>query len=304
MLKSERRKEPISPYKRQDILTAITFLLPNFLGFVCFTLFPLAFGFVLLFLQWDVVTPPRFIGLQNLKEMFTADPLSWLVAKNSMIFAFGAVPLTLICSLALALLVNRAIRGIAILRTIFFAPVVTSSVAAAIVWKMAYNPDYGFINGFLVRLGISDPPRWLASTIWALPAVILVYAWKNMGYYMVLLLAGLQGIPQHLYEVADLDGATNWHKFRYVTLPLLSPTLFFVMIMLVNSSFQSLDLVYVMTKGGPVNATNVIVMYIYQQAFQFFRMGYAASLSWVLFAVIFGFTILQFALQKRWVFYG
>src|SRR6185503_15597282 len=196
----------------------------------------------------------------------------------------------------------RPIRAMALYRAIYFVPVVTSLVAVAMVWQWLYHSEVGLINYLLIDLGLPKV-NWLGSTEWAMPAVILMTSWKSMGYYAVIFLAGLQGIPGHLYEAADIDGANSWQKFWRITLPLLSPTMFFVLVISIIQAFQVFGQIFIMTRGGPANATSTIVYFIYNQAFVWFRMGYAAAASWVLFAIIFVVTILQTRWQRRWVHY-
>jgi multiple sugar transport system permease protein len=205
-------------------------------------------------------------------------------------------------AMVLALLCNRSMRGVYWYRTAFFAPNVTSTVAISLVWFWLYAPDVGLINWGLSQMGI-EGPAWLSSVTWAMPAVIVVGVWQHVGYPMMILLAGLQGVPESLYEAAKLDGATATQRFRHVTLPLLSPSIFFLLITQFIASFQVFGLIYVMTGGGPANATNVYIHYLYQNAFSFGRLGYASAMAWVLFALIGLITLIQWRLQKRWVFY-
>jgi multiple sugar transport system permease protein len=197
---------------------------------------------------------------------------------------------------------NSSIRGITVFRGIFFIPVITSAVAVAMIFRWLYNRDFGLINLALAFVGLPSVP-WLSSTAWAMPAVILMAIWKRVGYDMVIYLAGLQAIPPQLYEAAQIDGAGRWHRFRHITLPLLTPTTFFILVISLIGSFQVFDLAFILTSGGPGNATNTIVMYVYNQAFQFFHMGYAAAVAWVLFAIILVITLIQWRIQKRWVHY-
>jgi multiple sugar transport system permease protein len=214
----------------------------------------------------------------------------------------GTVPAGIVQSLQLALAMNSPVPGITACRAIFFVPVITSSVAVAMIWRWLYNRDFGLINTGLIALGLPAIP-WLSSTAWAMPAVILMAVWKRLGYDMVIYLAGLQAIPPQLYEAAEIDGAGRWHRFWYITLPLLTPTTFFILVISIIGSFQVFDLAFVLTSGGPGNATNTIVMYVYNQAFQFFHMGYAAAIAWILFTVILTITLIQWRIQKRWVHY-
>jgi multiple sugar transport system permease protein len=241
-------------------------------------------------------------GLENFREMFTTDEVFRAALFNTVYFTAVSVPLSVVLGLVTAMLVNQALRGIVIFRSIFLLPYVTVTVALSLVWKWIYLPDIGLINSVLGVFGIDGPP-WLTSGTWAMPALILMSVWKGFGYNMVIFLAGLQGIPDHLYDAAKVDGATAWRRFLNVTLPLLSPTTFFVVVISVISSFQVFDQALIMTNGGPGTATTTLVLYIYQKGFQSFEMGYAAAVALVLFAVIFVFTVVQFLFQRRWVTY-
>jgi multiple sugar transport system permease protein len=220
----------------------------------------------------------------------------------------GSVPLGVLCALALALALNQKIRGITFYRTIYFIPVVSSMIAVALMWRWMYNPTSGILNYILnsvfdfFHLPFSAP-EWLQSTRWAMPAIILMSVWKGLGYNMVLFLAGLQGIPTHLYEAAEIDGASSFKKFLHITLPLLTPTTFFIVIIAIIGSFQVFEQAYIMTQGGPARATVTTVYHIYENGFQWYKMGYASAIAWVLFALILVVTLVQWKYQDRWVFY-
>ena len=206
----------------------------------------------------------------------------------------------MLCSLGLALLLNQPLAGRNLLRTTFFFPYVASLVAVAVVWNMLFYPAAGPVNQILTVLGVANPPRWSASVEWAMPTVILATIWRNMGYYMVIYLAALQGIPSQLYEAASLDGANGWQRLRYVTLPLLTPATFFISIMLTVTSFKVFDLILVMTGGGPGRATNVLVVHTYNTAFREFKFGYSSAIAMVLFLIVLLITIVQFRMEDRW----
>ncbi|MGE5577879.1 MAG: carbohydrate ABC transporter permease, partial [Syntrophothermus sp.] len=206
-------------------------------------------------------------------------------------------------SLGLAIAVNRQLKGISFFRTALYMPTVTSTVAISIVWIWLYNPSFGLINWFLGSLGVANPPHWLETTFWAKPAMIVMTVWQECGYYMIIFLAGLQTIPDHLYEAADIDGASVWQKFWRITLPLLSPTTFLVTVMKTIYAFQIFEQVYVMTQGKPAGTTETIVYFIYMNGFRWFKMGYAAAAAWILFVIIFTLTLIQFRFQKNWVHY-
>jgi len=286
---------------RKETAAGYLFLLPALGGILVFILGPVVAAIALSFTKWDLLTPAKFIGLSNYQELIQ-DPMFRKVMLNTLIFTGASVPLSLILSLGLALALNQKIKGIVIFRTIYFLPVVSSMVAVSLVWRWLYNPNYGLLNYFLNLLHLPSV-NWLFSTTWAMPAVILMSVWKGLGYNMVIFLAGLQGIPQMYYESAKIDGAGKFQAFKNITLPLLSPTTFFVLVISIISSFQVFDQIFVMTSGGPAHATEVIIYYIYHNAFQIFRMGYASALAFCLFIIIFALTLLQIRLSKRWVFY-
>ncbi|MCC7372789.1 MAG: sugar ABC transporter permease [Chloroflexi bacterium] len=296
------RRGGFSPLRRQETIAGYLFLLPNILGFLVFSSIPVFATFTISMLDWDLIRAPRFVGLENYIKLLTDDAVFRKVLWNTAYYVLGTVPAGVILSLLLALAMNTNVRGIAIYRALFFIPVISASVAVAVMWRWLYNTDFGLINLVLRNIGMSPIP-WLSSTAWAMPAVIIMAVWKSLGYNMLIFLAGLQSIPVHLHEAAAIDGANSVQRFRHITLPLLAPTTFFVLVISVIGSFQVFDLAFVLTRGGPGDATNTIVMYIYNQAFQFFHMGYAAAIAWVLFGIVFLVTLAQHQLQKRWVHY-
>ena len=279
------------------------YLMPILIGLFLFSAGAVVMSFLLSFTRWEIVTPPQWIGFGNYTAMFGSE-LFWVVFRNTFYYTILSVPLSLAGSLALALLVNHKLKGITFFRTVYFLPVVSSMVAVALIWSSLYNPEVGLLN-YLLKLffGISGP-SWLADTKWAMPAMVLMSLWKSLGYNMIIFLAGLQNIPEELYEAANIDGARSWHRFSRITIPMLSPTTFFVLVINLIGSFQVFEQTYMLTKGGPANATLTLSYYIYQNAFQFFKMGYAAAMGYVLFAIIFIITLVQFRYQRRWVFYG
>ncbi|HEX2037639.1 MAG TPA: sugar ABC transporter permease [Chloroflexota bacterium] len=292
------------PARRQwrSWLVGYAYLLPTLCGLVLFSAGAMVASFLMSFTKYELVTPPVFIGLRNYADL-AGSSLFWKVLGNTFYYTLGYVPLNLAASLALALLVNTRLRGITLFRSFYFTPVVTSGVAVAMVWAWLYNPQFGLIN-YLLRVGLGvQGPAWLSSTEWAMPALIILGVWRSAGYNMVIFLAGLQNIPAELYEAAEIDGAGWWARFRHVTLPMLSSTTFFVLVVSVIHSFQVFEATYIMTQGGPANATLTLSYYIFQNAFEWFHMGYAAAMAWVLFGVIMVFTLLQMRLQRRWVFY-
>lgn len=277
------------------------FLLPSLLGLTIFTILPIAASAGLTFFDWDLLTPPRFVGASNFVRLI-ADKDFRASLLHTLQYIVGYVPMVTVLALAVAVALNRPGRLMLFLRTAFFLPVVSAWVAVALIWMWLLNPRYGLFNYLLGLAGIHGP-AWLFDPQWAMPAIILTSVWKDIGFVMVMFLAGLQNIPGEYYEAASLDGASNWQRFRYITLPLLSPTTFFVLVILLINSFQVFDQVWIMTGGGPAGATSVLVEQIVKHAFSYSRMGYAATISWVLFALVFAATLIQSQLQRRWVAY-
>ncbi|GGI65276.1 ABC transporter permease [Enterococcus alcedinis] len=290
-------KKKTNSLKIKKNLTGLSFILPNFAGFLVFTVIPVFFSFILAFMKWDSFSKPEFVGLANFTKMWN-DTSFWISFKNTIVYTVGVVPLTLICALGLALLLNQKIKGVSFFRTAFFFPYVTSLVAIAVVWNMLFHPTMGPINQ-LLKVVIANPPGWTSSSDWALWAIVIVSVWRGMGYYMILYLAGLQSISKELYEAASMDGANNWKQFWNITLPSLRPTTFFVTVMLVINSFKVFDLIQVMTDGGPGRSTNVLVYKIYNEAFVNFEFGYASAISLVMFVIVLGVTVIQFSWNKR-----
>jgi multiple sugar transport system permease protein len=284
--------------RKGDFLPAVFFLSPTLIIFSAFILFPVLFSFYLSFQQWNMFSgDSTFTGLDNYIRMFNSGEF-WSVLKNTAIYTFGTIPLNMGFSLLVAYILHKKILGKKLLRTLFFAPVVISPVAAAVIWRWLYDPNFGLINFFLGIIGI-NPINWLNDTAAAMAALIIMGVWKTFGINMVLFAAGLQAIPDHYYEAAEIDGAGQWAKFRNITLPLLAPTTFFIMVMSIISSFQVFDIVYVLTSGGPLGSTKVMVFYIYEHAFKFFEMGYASAVSYVLFAILFTLTLVQIKYMKN-----
>jgi multiple sugar transport system permease protein len=282
---------------------AYSFILPNFLGFAAFTLLPMLAAIGLVFTAWDGASPIRWVGLANFKEMFTTDFYFWKSLSNTVWYSLATVPATIVCSLILAIVLNREIAGRTVFRTIYFFPYVASLVAVAAVWNLIFHPTMGPVNEILMKLGMENPPRWTASVKWALPTVIMASVWRFMGYYMIIYLAALQGIPAYLYEAAEIDGASKWQQFRRITVPMLTPATFFVSIMLTINCFKVFDLILLMTNGGPGYATNVLVFNVYTYAFRHFRFGYSSAYAMVLFIVVLAVTLVQFRAEKKWVAY-
>lgn len=286
---------------RKNMISALFFLSPTLIIFLTFIIFPVFFSFYLSFHQWNMFsTEQSYVGLDNYIRMFK-DAEFWEVLKNTLIYTIGTVPLNMILSLFVAYILNRKLIGKKFLRTAFFAPVIISPVAAAVIWRWMYDPNFGLINYVLSFVGIKGP-NWLNEQNSAMFALICMAVWKTFGINMVLFSAGLQGIPESYYEAAEIDGAGKWSKFWRITLPLLSPTTFFIMVMSIIGSFQVFDIVYVLTSGGPLGSTKVLVFYLYEHAFKFFEMGYASAVAYVLFIILIILTLLQVKYMKSRVY--
>lgn len=282
-------------------LTIFIFLLPTLIAFSIFSVFSISFSFLLSFTDWDILTEFNFIGLQNFISIVQSQEF-WRVLKNTLYYIVLYVPSIIFLSIGAALLLNIKSKLNVVFRTIFFIPVLTSWVAAAMVWKWFLSPYYGPINALIGYFGIQGP-NWLYDPIWAMPAIVLASLWKDLGFFSLIFLAGLQNIDPVYYEAAEIDGATKIEKFKNITFPLLSSSVFFVLILTLINSFQLFPQVMIMTKGGPYGSTQVLMERIYTYAFDYYEMGYASAYSWILFIFILLVTVIQWKLQKRWVHY-
>ena len=295
----QRRK--LSYLERRDIPYAILFLAPSLTGLVVFTILPIISSFFLAFTDWDLLTPPTFVGFQNFSEMFQ-DPLLWTSLGNSAKYALMMIPGSTAMALLLALALNQEFPGIKLIRLFFMLPGVVSLVAVAMVWRWIYNEQYGLLNMVLGFFGV-QPVAWLTNEATVLPAIVVMLIWAGMGFDAVIYLAALRNIPKHLYEAAELDGANSWQQFWKITFPLLTPVHFYNLIIGLIGSFQVFDVIYIMTKGGPGFSSRVYAYHLYLEAFQRFHMGYAASMAWFLFLIIFVITIIQWRVLGRRVEY-
>ena len=288
----------------REALLGILFALPWLIRLVVLNIYPILAAFYYGFTQFDIINPPIWLGLDNYVKMFTRDKLPMEALYNSAYYSLGAVPLGLILALFLAILLNQKIRGLSFFRAVFFIPAVVPAVASAVLWLWLLNPSVGLINYGLTSVGLPRVP-WLSSAVWIKPAFILMSLW-GIGWTTVIFVAGLQDVPRHLYEAAEIDGAGVWSKFRHVTLPLLTPTIFFNLVMGIIGSLQIFGPAFVILRGpvgGPQNSALFYVLYLYQQAFQFINMGYASALAVVIFLVILAFTLLVFRSSSLWVYY-
>lgn len=299
MVVPKKRGRPMR-LSRHETIWGWVFISPWIIGFLAFTALPIGLSFYYGFTAYNIYQPPKWIGLANYQTLLS-DPLFWTSLYNTVYYTFISVPLMLVLSVALALLLNSRLPGMAFFRTLYFLPSVLSGVGVALLWLWIFNPDFGLINLVLDAFGIRGP-LWLASPEWSKPAMIIMSLW-GLGGVMVINLAGLQAVPGELYDAAKMDGAGAPARLRFVTLPMLSPTLFFNFITLTIGSLQIFTQAYVMTDGGPVNSTLFYVYYLFKVAFENLRMGYASALAWVLFLVIVAFSAVQIVFSRRWVYY-
>jgi ABC-type sugar transport system permease subunit len=288
-----------SYYRDERARYGVFFVLPSLFFFCIFIVWPVFYSFYLGFYAWNPLDPePIYVGLENYRELFGSQEFIRVIL-NTLIFIAGDLVLVLIGSISLALALNQGLRGTTLFRSIYYSPVVTSLVATAVIWLWILDPQFGIVNQILRALNI-PAPGWGADMFWAMPTVILTFSWREVGYFTVIYLAGLQGIPEELKEAARIDGCGPWRVFRHVTLPLLMPTTFFVLVLgTIRATQNAFAVIYVMTAGGPVGSTNVIVLYLYEQAFTFFRLGYASAVAYVLFVFVFGVTLVQFYFMKQ-----
>ena len=289
--------------RARKTLVAYSFIMPNLIGFFVFTFVPIVFSLFLSFCEWDSGNPIKFVGLKNFIYMFTKDNSFRISLLNTVYYTVVTVPVTLALSLFLAILMNKPLKGRVFFRSVLFFPYVASLVAIAVVWMALFNPDRGPVNNVLMAIGISNPPRWAASTTWAMPSIIGLTVWKGMGYYMIVYLAALQGVSRDLYEAASLDGANKWQQFINITWPCVTPTTFYILVLLMVSTFKSYDIMYITTQGGPGEATKVLAYHIYNQAFVSAKFGYASAVAMILLAIIVLVTLVQFRFEKKFTSY-
>jgi multiple sugar transport system permease protein len=276
------------------------FVLPTIVGLALFRIGPIVAAFLVSFTRWNVISSPQWQGLANYRELMSSE-IFWRVLKNTVVFSVTYVPGVMVCGLFLAILVNTKLKGITFFRGLYYLPVITSTVAIGVVWSWILSPRFGVLPRILNNLGVMNVPSFLGDSRYALLTLVVVYIWKMSGYHMILFLAGLQNIPEVYYEAAKIDGATPWQLLRHVTLPLLSTTTFFIMIIALIQSLQTFDLTFAMTEGGPNNASATLSFFTYVNAFVHFRMGYAASMAFVLFLIVGSITLANFWARKYWV---
>jgi len=297
-----RRGQSLSALRRREATLGYLFISPWVLGLLIFTIGPFIASLYLSFTTYSILQPGNWVGLRNYVTAFTDDRLFYKVLWNTAYYVLGSVPLRIVLAFALALLLNASVRGLTMWRTLFYVPSITPIVATIVLWRYLLHPKFGLINYALSLVGIKAIP-WLTSPIWSKPALLVMSVWW-VGGNMVIFLAGLQGIPQHLYEAAELDGANAWRRLRHVTLPMMTPTIYFNLVMNLINAFQVFTQSFIMTRGGPLDSTRFYMHYLYDNAFLYFKMGYASALAWVLFVIIFALTLLTVKTSGRWVFYG
>ena len=305
-MRKTRARRRASPLAREDRRDFWLFLSPWVIGFLFFGAGPIVASLVLSLTDYSIFRPPQGVGLANYRELLTADPLIYKALTNTLFYVAFAVPLGTTAAMLLAVLLNRKVRGLSVWRTIYYLPAVVSGVAMAVLWRWIFNPQVGLANTILrpvLRLLDLPDPTWLLDPALAKPAYVIMSIW-GVGGGMIIFLAALQSVPEHLYEAAEIDGAGALSKFRHVTLPMITPAIFFSLTMGFIGSFQIFTQAYVMSGRGVENSTLFYVLYLFEQAFRYFRMGYAAAMAWVLFGIVLVVTIVQFKLARKWVFYA
>ena len=301
MTRTSPVRRPLSARARRN-LVGYAFVSPWIVGFLVFTLYPFLRSVQLSFTRYNIVTPPTNVGLANYRVLFTDDPSFWKSLTVTVEYALLAIPLGIVAGVGLALLLNVEVRGIALWRTLFYIPSIVPAVAGSLLFVWIFNPEIGLMNGVLKLFGVSGP-AWLSDAKWSLPALVLHSVW-GVGGSMVIYLAGLKDVPHELYEAATLDGASAWARTRRVTLPLITPVIFFNLVMGIIGTFQSFTNAYIMTNGGPQESTLFYALYLFQRAWLYLDMGYASAMAWVLVVIVAVLTGLVFRSQKRWVHYG
>jgi len=298
---SQPAKRRRGSLQRTEAIWGIGLALPWLIGFVVWTAGPMLASIVLSLTSWDLLSPPKFVGLANYATLIGNDPSVFQSLKVTTLYAFFALPLNLALGLFVAVLLNQKVRFQSFIRTVYYLPAVVSGVAVALLWSWIFSPDFGMLNTLLSYVGITGP-GWLASETWVLPSFILMSLW-GVGGAMIIYLAGLQGIPTEMYEAAQVDGASDWVRFWSITIPMVSPVLLFNLIIGIIQALQEFVRAYIMTNGGPHDASLFFMLYLYRNAFEYFKMGYASSLAWVLFIYIMVLTVLVLRSSAAWVYY-
>lgn len=301
-LRGQRRERWHLTPARREAIEGYIFIMPWLLGFVIFLVGPLVASLYFSFTQYELATPPVFVGLKNYAKLI-ADPLFYQSLKVTAVYTLFSVPLGITLSFLVALLLNQKVKWLGFFRTMYYMPVLVPAVASAMLWVWLLNPEFGLVNTMLKLLFHVKGPSWLGNTRWALPSIIIMSLW-GVGGPMLIYLAGLQGVPTELYEAAKIDGANSWQSFRYVTIPQMSPVIFYNLVSGIIGSFQVFSAGYLMTGGGPGHSTLFYVLYLYNNAFRWFKMGYASALAWVLFVIVMVLTVVTIRSSSAWVYYS
>jgi multiple sugar transport system permease protein len=297
-------RRPGMSLARREAIEGLLYITPFLLGFLIFTLYPMVASAYLSLTKYNIITPPTWVGLDNYVEAFTTDRLFVSSLEKTGRFAAANVLLGVLGSLGAAMLLNQRFPGTTVFRTFFFLPSITPIIASALLWTWIFQPTLGLLNYLLGLVGIQGP-AWLQSSAWAIPSLVIVSLWGSIGgSRMIVFLAGLQSVPQEMYEAAEIDGAGAWSKFRHITLPLISPTMFFNVVLAIIGSLSVFSLAYIATGGGPNYATYFYVYHLFKNAFEYSRMGYAAAMAWLFFLIVMVLTAVQFRLSSRWVYYA
>jgi multiple sugar transport system permease protein len=303
MTRTRAASRRVSPAVVRRTINGLLFVAPWLAGLCVFTLYPILASFYYSFTNYDIISAPKFIGLNNYQTLLTSDPLFWKAVGNTLFYAVLAIPLNMFVAICIALLLNAKVRGLAFFRTVFFLPSIVPDIASAMLWSWMLNPQFGLVNAMLKLLHLPTV-GWLTDPSWSKPSLLLIGLW-GFGGSMVILLAALQDVPQHLYESAEIDGANGWHKTWNVTLPMVTPTIFFNLVLGIIGAFQNFTTAFVLSNGtgGPAGSTLMYSMMLYQNAFKYFKMGYASAMAWLLFAFVLALTLLLFKTSGRWVYY-
>jgi multiple sugar transport system permease protein len=295
-------RQGLSRQERHDLRNGLLFAAPAIVGFLLFVAYPILASVYYSFTSYSILQPGRWVGLENYRELLTDDPVFYTTLFNTAYMAVFTIPLSIIIAMGLAMLLNLKIRGLSIYRTIFYLPTIVPFVASSLLWLWIFNPQYGLINTALWYVGIQGP-GWLGDPVWAKPALVIMLLW-GVGNWMIIYLAGLQDVPQELYEAAEIDGARWWDKTRHLTIPFMSPYILYSLILMLIGIFQYFTQPQVMTQGGPVDSTRVYALYLYDNAFRFFRMGYASAMAWLLFLLVVVLTVIIFKSSARRIYYA
>ncbi len=298
---SRSRSSKLSGHRRREAMWGIICVTPAVLGFLIWQLGPIVGSLFIAFTDWRIAGTPNWIGTQNFERIFTEDRIFWKSLNVTFYYAFGSVPLRLLFAFALAVLLNQQIRGLPIFRTIFYLPSIVPIIASSILWIWLFNPDFGLLNAILRPLGFPKI-QWIYASDTVIPSLILMSLW-DVGPMMIIFLAGLQGVPRQLYEAVEIDGGNAWHRLRHITIPLITPTILFNLILSIIGAMQTFVQPYIMTNGGPNNNSMLYVLYLYQKAFQQSQMGYASALAWILFVIIAVLSFIVIRTSSSWVYY-